>query len=147
MQKNKENNFNTKFPNFSPNNAPNSFNIDPGHSQDPLDNFVFLGKVNEELLFVPEDILVKNILFYLDINSLPIFSRLNKSCNRSVKIHMFIRLYFLNKEKTMIVQDNRKIIDDIVKKRNGFLVNLSMPLPSLSKAQALINRLSKNDLK
>lgn len=95
---------------------------------------------------IPLEILVKNVLFFLDINSLPKFSMANRKCNESVKTHIFIRLYFLNKEKKSIESENSDIINIIEEKRNEFFEEYEMDPPNKDHACKLMNSLAYGDI-
>ena len=91
-------------------------------------------------------LLIKNVLFFLDINSLPKFSMANRKCNESVKTHIFIRLYFLNKEKKQIESENSDIINIIEEKRNEFFEEYEMDPPNKDHACKLMNSLAYGDI-
>lgn len=95
---------------------------------------------------IPMEILIKNVLFFLDINSLPKFSMANRKCNESVKTHIFIRLYFLNKEKKSIESENSDIINIIEEKRNEFFEEYEMDPPNKDHACKLMNSLAYGDI-
>lgn len=95
---------------------------------------------------IPQELIIKNVLFFLDINSLPKFSLVNKKANESVKTHIFIRLFFLNKEKKMIEQENIEIMRSLEEKRKQFFEEYEMIPPSKENAIKLINLMSTNDI-
>ncbi len=109
-----------------------------------------INKANKNKIFslneVPMEILIKNVLFFLDINSLPKFSMANKKCNESVKTHIFIRLHFLNKEKKLIETENSEIIKIIEDKRKEFFEEYEMDQPNKDHACKLMNSLSYGDI-
>ena len=95
---------------------------------------------------INDDIIIQLILFYLDIKSLPNFSMVNKKCNRCVKTHMFIRLYYLNKEKEMIEQEHKDIVSGIYNKRNKFYADFEMAPPSKAHAYKLMKKVTRQDI-
>jgi hypothetical protein len=109
-----------------------------------------INKANKNKTFslndVPMEILIKNVLFFLDINSLPKFSIANKKCNESVKTHIFIRLFFLNKEKKLIENENAEIIKSIEDKRNEFFEEYEIDPPNKDHACKLMNSLAYGDI-
>lgn len=111
--------------------------------QQLLNNFVKIPKnkpitVND----VPQEVLIKQVLFYLDISSLPKFAAVNKKCNESVKTHMFIRLNFLNREKKLIEEENRELITSIENKRKIFYDEYEIDPPNKNHAIELMQKLS-----
>lgn len=95
---------------------------------------------------LPNDLIIKTILFYLDINSLPIFSLVSKKTNVCVKTHMFIRVYFLGKEKKLIESENSETINSITQKRLDFFNEYEIQPPEISNANRLICQITKDDL-
>lgn len=93
---------------------------------------------------VPNDIIIKHFLFFLDISSLPKFSMSNKKSNESVKTHLFIRLHFLNKEKKIIEQENNEIINAIEEKRKEFYEEYEILPPKYEHATLLMQSISNN---
>jgi len=95
---------------------------------------------------VHSDILIKEVLFFLDINSLPKFSMSNKKCNESVKTHVFLRLYSFNKDKKLMENQNSHLIKAIELKRKNFFEEYEMNLPNKENACKLMNSLSFKDI-
>ena len=95
---------------------------------------------------IPDDIIIKIILFYLDINNLPLFSLINKKCMTCLKIHIFIRVYFLNKEKQYIEEQHKPQFDSITFKRNQFFEEFEMSPPSKEHAFGLMNLITTDDV-
>jgi hypothetical protein len=93
---------------------------------------------------VPNEIIIKHFLFFLDINSLPKFSMSNKKSNECVKTHLFIRLHFLNKEKKIIEQENHEIISNIEEKRKEFFDEYEILPPKYEHATQLMQSISNN---
>lgn len=136
----------------------NSINIKDDHKnitvyQKEINKLQLLGQINKSnknknfsLNEVPMEILIKNVLFFLDINSLPKFSMSNKKCNESVKTHIFIRLFFLNKEKKLIETENAEIIKSIEDKRKEFFEEYEIDSPNKDHACKLMNSLSYGDI-
>ena len=94
----------------------------------------------------PNDIIIKNILFYLDINNLPKFSMLNKKCLYCIKVHIFIRIHFLNQEKQDIEQQHKAQYDLINQKRLAFFSEFEMIPPSKEHAFSLMNLITTDDI-
>ena len=94
----------------------------------------------------PNDIIIKNILFYLDINSLPKFSLINKKCLHCIKVHIFIRIHFLNKEKQYIEEQHKSQYDLINQKRLQFFSEYEMSPPSKEHAFSLMNLITTDDI-
>ena len=95
---------------------------------------------------IQNDIIIKTILFYLDINELPTFSLINKKCLSCIKIHIFIRIYFLNKEKQLIEEQHKTQFDSITLKRNQFFEEFEMTPPSKDHAFSLMNLITTDDI-
>ncbi len=95
---------------------------------------------------LPEDILIKTILFYLDINSLPVFSLVNHKFLSCVKTHIFIRIYFLNKEKQSIEEEHINQYNSISSKRKQFFSDYEMTEPTKDHAFNLMNLLTSDDI-
>ena len=70
-------------------------NISPYSAKPMTNNNKNIKEKNIGLNFneFPNELIIKNILFYLDINTLPKFSLINKKCLYCIKVHIFI---FLN---------------------------------------------------
>jgi len=94
----------------------------------------------------PNDIIIKNILFYLDINTLPKFSLINKKCLYCLKVHIFIRIHFLNKEKIYIEEQNKSQYDLINQKRLQFFSEYEMSPPTKDHAFSLMNLINTDDI-
>jgi hypothetical protein len=136
----------------------NSINIKDEHRnstiyQKEINKLQLLSQINKNnktkpfsINEIPLEILIKNVLFFLDINSLPKFSMANRKCNESVKTHIFIRLYFLNKEKKSIESENSDIINSIEEKRNEFFEEYEMDPPNKDHACKLMNSLAYGDI-
>jgi hypothetical protein len=95
---------------------------------------------------LPQDFIIKNMLFFLDINSLPKFSMVNRKANEAVKTHIFIRLHFLNKEKKLIEQENEDIITSIEEKRAEFFNEYEIDPPNKDHACQLMNTITSEDI-
>ena len=95
---------------------------------------------------ISNDIIIKNILFFLEINSLPNFSLVNKRCNKCIKTHMFIRLFLLNRQKKQIEDANYETISQIDNKRIEFFNEFEMAPPSKEHACALMDQLTNDDI-
>lgn len=95
---------------------------------------------------IPNELIIKNMLFFLDINSLPKFSMTSKKTNECVKTHIFIRLFFLNKEKKLIEQDNYGLIHSVEEKRREFYEEFEIDAPQKEHACQLMGLITNNDL-
>lgn len=93
-------------------------------------------------LDIPNDILIKQILFFLDINQLPKLGSICKKANECVKTHMFIRIYYLNKEKKIIEQENETTIKSIEIKRQEFFDEYEIQRPSKENALSYFRQIS-----
>ncbi len=136
----------------------NSINIKDDHRnstvyQKEINKLQLLSQINKNnktkpfsLNEIPLETLIKNVLFFLDINSLPKFSMANRKCNESVKTHIFIRLYFLNKEKKSIENENSDIINSIEEKRNEYFDEYEIDPPNKDHACKLMNSLAYGDI-
>ena len=93
---------------------------------------------------IPNEIVIKQVLFYLDINSLPKLSICNKKTNECVKTHIFIRMHYLNKEKKLIEKDNSEIIDTIEAKRKEFYEEYEVEMPNKNHAINLMQTITNN---
>jgi hypothetical protein len=83
---------------------------------------------------IPNQIIIKQMLFYLDINQLPRLSSVSRKAYECVKTHMFIRIFYLNKEKKIIEQENEQIIKSIEAKRQEFFDEYEINKPSKENA-------------
>ena len=115
-------------------------------SKDPI--FISSQYNNEQpsLSNLPNEIIVKSLLFYLDINSLPKFALVCKKANECIKTHIFIRLFFLNKEKKIIENENSDIISLIEGKRNEFFNEYEIQPPQKEHAYDLMNQITSDDI-
>ena len=95
---------------------------------------------------IPNEIIIISILFYLDIGSLHLFSLINKKCCICLKTHMFIRLYFLGKERKLIQEQNKNLITSIETKKYNFCKEYDIIPPNIKNANLLVNKLTRNDL-
>jgi hypothetical protein len=142
------NNKNVVLNNFNINNLNlNKFNNSPYEAKPMLNNENNQNS-NRRITFndIPDNIIIKIILFYLDINNLPTFSLINKKCLSCVKIHIFIRIYFLNKEKQFIEEQHKAQFDSITFKRNQFFEEFEMTPPSKDHAFSLMNLITTDDI-
>ena len=101
---------------------------------------------NSNYLLIPNEIIIKHILFYLDINNLSNFSLINKKSNICLKTHIFIRLFCLNIEKEKILNKYKNIIDSINNKKLQFYKDYNLKFFTVDEANYLINYLTKEDL-
>ena len=113
-----------------------------------LENQIFnLNDNNQKISLnsIPEDIFIKNILFYLDINSLPIISLINHKFLSMVKTHFYIRVFLLKKEKKIIEEENKEIFNLIKNKRNSFFTQYEIKEPTKEHAMNLMNQMKDKD--
>ena len=97
------------------------------------------------LNFIPENIFIKHLFFYLDINNLPLISLINHKFLSMIKIHFFIRIYLLKKEKRDIEEKNKEIFNLIKAKRKTFFKQYEINEPSKEHALKLINQMTEKD--
>ena len=95
---------------------------------------------------IPNDIIIKNILLYLDIKSISPFSLVSKKCNLCYKINMFLRLLILDNHKQIFENENVEYIQSIDQKRNAFFADYELPLPNKDHALELISQLTNQDI-
>ena len=95
---------------------------------------------------IPDNIILKNILLYLDIKSVLPFSTVNKKCNKCYKINMFLRLLILDSHKQIFENENTEFIQSIDAKRNTFFTDYEIPPPNKDHALELISQLSNKDI-
>lgn len=106
------------------------------------------GNSNNKLKFnqIPNILIIKHILFYLNVQSLPYFTLANKKCCSCVKTHMWIRLHFLGNEKKLIEQENEQMIKTIMKKKKNYLIEYELEEPNLTLSKQLIDKIGKEDV-
>ena len=92
------------------------------------------------------DIYVTKILFYLPIKDFAKISLVNKKFNELIKTHVYIRLFFLEKEKNKIEKKYNEIILSINKKRNEYYIKNKISPPNLHHACILLSSLYKKDI-
>ena len=114
--------------------------------KDPLFISSTLSNDPPSLSALPNEIIVKSLLFYLDISSLPKFALVCKKANECIKTHIFIRLFFLNKEKKIIESENSDIISSIESKRNAFFTEYEILPPQKEHAYNLMNQITSDDI-
>ena len=95
---------------------------------------------------IPNEIIAKNILLYLDIKSVCPFSSVNKKCNRCYKINMFLRLLILDNHKQIFENVNEEYINSIKTKRNNFFLDYEIAPPNKEHAIQLINQFKNKDI-
>ena len=96
---------------------------------------------------IPNDIFIKTIFLYIDIHSLSRFAFSNKKFLYCFKIHMHIRLNFINKKKIFIEENKQDIINSINNKRTKFYTKYKIIEPNKEHATKLINKLKIKDIK
>ena len=95
---------------------------------------------------LPNDIIIKNILLYLDIKSICPFSLLNKKSNECYKKNMFLRLLILENHKQIFENINEEIINSIHNKRTTFFTDYEIDPPNKEHALKLITQLKNKDI-
>lgn len=93
---------------------------------------------------IPNDIIIKHIMFFLDLNNLPKLSLVNKKSNDCVKTHMIVRVFFLSKEKQVIEEENEEMIKEIEEKRITFFEEYEVNPPNKDNALKNIQVLTNN---
>ena len=123
-------------------------NISPYSAKPMTNNNKNIKEKNIGLNFneFPNELIIKNILFYLDINTLPKFSLINKKCLYCIKVHIFIRIHFLSKEKQYIEEQNKSQYDVINQKRLQFFSEYEMSPPTKEHAFSLMNLITTDDI-
>ena len=99
-----------------------------------------------KMCIIPDNVFIKTIFFYLDFNSLSKFCTSNKRFLYCFKIHLYIRLNYLNKRKIFIEENNKEIINSINNKRKQFYTKYKMLEPNKDHATKLINKLKIKDI-
>ena len=95
---------------------------------------------------IPEDIIIKNILLFLDIKSVCPFSLVNKKCNKCYKTNMFLRLLILDNHRQIFENINDEYINSIKEKRNKFYTDYEIKPPNMEHSIQLISQLKSKDL-
>lgn len=95
---------------------------------------------------LPNELIIKHILFYLDILSLSLFSLVSKKINACIKTHIFLRLYSSKQEKLLIESQHSDTINSIENKRHNFYIEYEMTPPNKEHANNLINSLTTGDI-
>ena len=101
---------------------------------------------NGDFYDIPEDIIITKILFYLSINDFHELSLVNKFFHKSIKTHIYIRLFFLEKKKNSIENKCNDLIIKISHKRNIFFKEHNLSSPNLKHACFLLSQFNKNDI-
>ena len=104
--------------------------------------FIKSPKIND----IQDDIFITKILFYLSIKDFPKFTLVNKRFYELIKIHIYLRLFFLEKKKNMIEQKNSRLINIIEEKRKKFYAKNNLERPNLKHSCLLLSSLTKEDL-
>ena len=95
---------------------------------------------------IPDNIIIKNILLYLDIKSVSPFSLVNKKCNQCYKMNMFLRLLILDNHKQIFENENEEYIKSIDTKRNNYFTDYEIPPPNKEHALQLMSQLKNRDI-
>ena len=123
-------------------------NVQLNNLDNKYNNYMINNNNHYNSLFevIPNEVIIKSLLFFFDINSLPNFSLVNKKCNECVKTHIFIRLFFLNQEKKLIEDDKNEIITSIESKREKFYEEYEMDPPDKEHACNLMSQITSDDI-
>ena len=95
---------------------------------------------------IPDDIIIKNILLFLDIKSVCPFSLVNKKCNKCYKANMFLRFLILDNHRQIFENINDEYINSIKLKRNKFYIDYEIKPPNMENSIQLISQLKSKDL-
>ena len=148
-----DNNINNNFNQINNNNSNNNINIS---NIDIISSINYRTKYKNRNILknnnstnfneIPNDIIIKNILLYLDIKSISPFSLVSRKCNLCYKINMFLRLLILDNHKQIFENENVEYIQSIDQKRNAFFTDYELPLPNKDHALELISTLTNQDI-
>ena len=107
-----------------------------------------INKIKNKFTFniIPNDIIIKHILLYLDIKSIPPFALVNKKCNDCFKINMYLRLLILDDHKNIFESENEEYITSIDSKRNDFFIDYELTAPNIDHANLLMSQLESQDI-
>ena len=95
---------------------------------------------------IPDDIIIKNILLFLDIKSVCPFSLVNKKCNKCYKTNMFLRLLILDNHRQIFESINDEYINSIKQKRLNFYSDYEIKPPNIDHSIQLISQLKNKDI-
>ena len=95
---------------------------------------------------IDPEICLINILPYVDLSSLPKFALVSKHCCELIKTHIFLRVFMLKKEKTLLEKENEDIIKSIQSKRNEFYKEYELQPPSKEHSGLLLGQISNGDV-
>lgn len=104
-------------------------------------------KYKTKIIDIPDNLFIKIIFFYIDLNGLYKFGMSNHKFLECFKIHMHLRVNYLNKIKKNFEEENIEIINSINTKRELFYSNYEMSPPNKEHATKLLNKLKINDIK
>ena len=104
-------------------------------------------KYKTKITDIPDNLFIKIIFFYIDLNGLYKFGMSNHKFLECFKIHMHLRVNYLNKIKKNFEEENIEIINSINTKRELFYSNYEMSPPNKEHATKLLNKLKINDIK
>ena len=122
----------------------NSFSKDKSYISSIINNTYI--KNTQTIIDIQDDIFITKILFYLSINDFPKFSLVNKRFYELIKTHIYIRLFFLEKEKNFIEQKHSRIIYIIEEKRSNFYAQNNQQIPNLYHSCILLSSLTQRDI-
>ena len=95
---------------------------------------------------IQDEIIITKILFYLKISEFSKFSLINKRFYKIMKIHIYLRLFFLEKKKNQIEKKHSKMIYLIEEKRKNFYALNNLQFPNLNHSCLLLSSLYNKDI-
>ena len=105
-----------------------------------------INKYKTKIYDIPDNIFIKTIFFYFDFNSLSKFGIANKKILYCFKVHMLIKLHFLDKNNKILQEKNHELINSINNKRKEFYSKYEINPPNKEHATKLINKLKIKDI-
>ena len=124
----------------------NLYNTNKSYTIKKNRNFNLENHSNNIIYYIPEELIITKILFYLSIEDFPELSLVNKYFYEAIKTHIYIRLFFLEKKKNNIENKYNEIITRITNKRNEFFKENNVSPPNLQHACFLLSHFNKNDI-
>ena len=104
-------------------------------------------KYKTKITDIPDNLFIKIIYFFIDLKDLYKFGISNHKFLECFKIHMNVRVIYLNKIKKNIEEENIEIANSINNKRELFYSNYEISHPNKEHATKLLNKLKINDVK
>ena len=128
------------------NNSFKEIKLDLYNNKTYYNNLNIKKKYKSKINDIPDKIFIKYILFYNDFNTIYNFGMSNKRFLYCFRIHMHLRLYFLNKEKLSLEEKNLDFINIINNKRRIFYSKNEINPPNKEHSEKLINKLKIKDI-